>query len=347
MKKMVLIFLIVFLTLSSKCSTEPTPTPEPSTYEFAKGADISWVTEMEKEGKKFYNKNNMQTDCFSLMKELGMNSIRLRVWVNPTDGWCRKEDVLAKAKRAEALGMRLMIDFHYSDSWADPGKQNKPAAWKSMNFTELKAALYTHTKDVLNALKAEGISPEWVQIGNETSDGMLWEDGRASKNMSQYAQLTSAGYTASKSVFPDTKVIIHIDNGYDPSRYDWIFKGLKENGCYWDVIGMSLYPSASDYTKKITSLISNAKNLISTYGCEIMVCEVGMPWDQADICKSFLTSLITQVYAIPDEKGLGVFYWEPECNNGWNGYTLGAFDNSGKPTSAMDAWSEVKTNSNK
>ena len=338
---MTFIFLAALLTLSSTCSTEPTPTPEPATFEFAKGADISWVTEMEKAGKKFYNKNNEQRDCFVLMKELGMNSIRLRVWVNPTDGWCGKEDVVAKAKRASALGMRLMIDFHYSDWWADPAKQNKPAAWASLNFTELKAALASHTKDILNALKAENITPEWVQIGNETTDGFLWEDGRASTNIAQYAQLTATGYTIAKSVFPDIKVIVHIDNGYDSSRYQWIFKGLKDNGCYWDVIGMSLYPSASesDYKNKVTSLISNAQNLIATYGCEVMVCEVGMPWDSPEICKAFLTDILTKVRAIPNDKGLGVFYWEPECNSNWNNYTLGAFDNSGKPTSAMDAWS--------
>lgn len=123
------------------------------TVTFAKGADISWVTEMEKSGMKFYNANGKQTDCFELMKELGMNAIRLRVWVNPTDGYCNKTDVVAKALRAKALGLELMIDFHYSDSWADPGKQNIPNAWKNYNLAKMKAAVADHTKEVLQALK--------------------------------------------------------------------------------------------------------------------------------------------------------------------------------------------------
>lgn len=341
MKKILLTIAAILLVFSCKDKPDPKPDPDPvPEYSFAKGADISWVTEMEKAGKKFYNAKGEERDCFVLMKELGMNSIRLRVWVNPADGWCGKEDLVAKAVRANELGLRLMIDFHYSDWWADPGKQNKPAAWKSLNFTDLKAALSSHTKEILNALKAKGITPEWVQIGNETSDGMLWEDGRAKTNMSQYAQLTTAGYLAAKSVFPDIKVIVHLDNGYDPELYKWIFNGLKDNGCRWDVIGMSLYPSYAkqDYKSVVSQLIGNANNLITLFGSEIMVCEVGMPWDSASECKAFLTEIMTKVRALPGNKGLGVFYWEPECPASWNNYTLGAFDASWKPTVAMEAW---------
>ena len=149
------------------------------TVTFAKGADISWVTEMEKSGMKFYNANGKQTDCFELMKELGMNAIRLRVWVNPTDGYCNKADVVAKALRAKALGLELMIDFHYSDSWADPGKQNIPNAWKNYNLAKMKTAVADHTKEVLQALKDKGVGVQWVQIGNETTSGMLWPMGEA------------------------------------------------------------------------------------------------------------------------------------------------------------------------
>lgn len=346
MKKIALIIAAIFMAFSCKDpgNNPDKPTPDP-VFEYAKGADISWVTEMEKAGKKFYNYQGEQRDCFTLMKELGMNSIRLRVWVDPTDKWCGKEDLIAKAKRANNLGLRLMVDFHYSDSWADPGKQNKPASWKALSFNELKAALSNHTKDILQALKDEGITPEWVQIGNETADGMLWEDGRASKNMAQYAQLTQAGYNAAKSIFPTIKVMIHIDNGYDPNRFNWLLQGLKENGCSWDVIGMSLYPHYAPAYKTggakavVDQLISNANSLISAYGSEIMVCEVGMPWDSAEECKEFLTYILTKVKAIPNNKGLGVFYWEPECDAAWNQYTLGAFNGNGTPTVAMEAWS--------
>ena len=140
--------LFLFLALTSgsceKPAPEPDPVPDPDptpAISFAKGADVSWVTQMEKEGCRFYDAAGQQTECMALLKSLGMNAIRLRVWVNPTDGWCGRDDVVAKAKRAKALGLRVMIDFHYSDWWADPGKQNKPAAWKNLDLEGLKKAV--------------------------------------------------------------------------------------------------------------------------------------------------------------------------------------------------------------
>ena len=127
----------------------------------------------------------------SLLKSLGINAVRLRVWVNPSDGWCNMQDLLVKAKRAKGLNLRIMIDFHYSDSWADPGKQNKPAAWLTLSLKELESAVSKHTTDVLNELKSNGITPEWVQVGNETGNGMLWEDGKASVNMKNYARMAN------------------------------------------------------------------------------------------------------------------------------------------------------------
>lgn len=315
---------------------------------FAKGADISWVTEMEADGVKFYDAAGTETDCFKLMKSLGMNSIRLRVWVNPTNGWCNRADVVAKAKRAAALDMRVMIDFHYSDYWADPGKQNKPAAWKDLDVTGLANAVSEHTKDVLNALKTAGVTPEWVQIGNETSDGFLWASStsdpvtcRASKDMPAYAKVTKAGCDAAKSVFPKAKTMIHIDNGWDDlTHFTWILDGLKKNGCTWDAIGLSLYPKADNYASYVTKCVSNIQNLHAKYSTPTVVCETGFPWDDPTNGKAFLTSLITKCKALGVTKCSGVFYWEPECYANWNSYTLGSFDNSGKPTAALDAFAD-------
>ncbi len=326
----------------SACSDDDKPSfPEPPTYDmtgFAKGADVSWVTQMEKAGSKFYNTNGREMECMALLRDLGMNSIRLRVWVDPADGWCNKSDVLAKAWRAYSLGMRILIDFHYSDTWADPGQQTKPAAWTDYSLDELKTAVSGHTKEVLQALKDNGITPEWVQVGNETNDGMLWEDGRASASMKNYAELTNAGYDAVKEVFTQAKVIVHISNGYNNNLFRWLFDGLKNSGGKWDVIGMSLYPTSDNWQTLNTQCIANMKDMISRYSKEVMVCEVGMPWDEAEACKSFLTDLIEQSKAIEGNKCLGVFYWEPQSSPGWNGYTLGAFDESGKPTVALDAF---------
>lgn len=339
MNRIKLWFCLALFTLLA-CKKSPKGDTEifPEKSSLAKGADISWITEQEKSGVKFYNSSGVEQDIFTVLKSKGINSIRLRVWVNPIDGYCNEADVLAKAQRATQAGLKLMIDFHYSDSWADPGKQTKPAAWTNRNLSELKQAVYDHTSSVLTSLKAKGITPEWVQVGNETNDGMLWEDGKASKNMKNFADLITAGYNAVKAIDSKIKVIVHISNGYDNGLFRWIFDGLKNNGAKWDVIGMSLYPTASDWESKNVSCLANMNDMVIRYGSEVMICEVGMPVSEAAACKLFLTDLLKKVKSLPEDKGLGVFYWEPQSYNSWKGYKLGAFDDSGKPTVAMDAF---------
>lgn len=331
--------MIVIIAMSFSCNknSNPEPPPTPSTG-FAKGADVSWITQMEAEGRKFYNSAGVQMEAMALLKSLGMNTIRLRVWVNPANGWNNQADVVAKSIRAKNLGMRVMIDFHYSDSWADPGQQTKPAAWSALDFTSLKTAVGEHTKTVLNALKTNSVIPEWVAVGNETNDGMLWPDGKASVSMANFAQLINAGYDAVKEIFPQAKVIVHTSNGYNNGLFRWMYDGLKNNGAKYDVIGMSLYPSPSDWSTLTAQCLTNMNDMVSRYGKEVMVVEVGMSWDQPAASKAFLEDIIDKVKAVPNNKGLGVLYWEPQAYNNWQGYTLGAFDNSGKPTSALDAF---------
>ncbi len=338
-----LLFAAVVLSIGckKKKSVEP-PTPNPPVVEtgFVRGADISWITEMEASGKKFYTAAGAETECFALMKSLGMNTIRLRVWVNPSPAWNSAGDVVAKALRAKNLGLRVMIDFHYSDSWADPGQQTKPAAWAAMSFADMKNALSAHTTDVLNQLKTAGVTPEWVQVGNETNNGMLWPEGKASTNMSNYAQLVNAGYNAAKAVFASAKVIVHVSNGWDNSLFRWNIGGLISNGAKFDVIGMSLYPSyvAGGWPIANQQCLANMNDMVALYAKEVMIVEIGMPWDNAAECKLFITDLITKIKSVTGSKGLGVLYWEPQSYGGWKGYTLGAFDNSGKATVAMDAF---------
>jgi arabinogalactan endo-1,4-beta-galactosidase len=305
---------------------------------FVKGADISWITEQEAQGIKFYTSAGLQKDIFQVLKDQGMNSIRLRVWVDPTDGWCNKADVLAKAIRAKAAGFRILIDFHYSDWWADPGKQNKPAAWVNQDINALKTSVYNHTTEVLTILKNNSITPEWVQIGNETNDGMLWPEGKASSNMANFAGLIQSGYNAVKFINKDVKVIVHISNGYDNSLFRWIFDGLTSNNTSYDIIGMSLYPSASNWQSLNSQCLNNMNDMVSRYNKEVMIVEVGMPVSDASSCKDFISDLITKVKSVSSSKGLGVMYWEPQSYNGWKGYGLGAFDTYGKPTIAMDAF---------
>lgn len=306
--------------------------------QFAKGADVGWLSQMEASGVRFYNDAGQNQDLMLILKDQGINSIRLRVWVNPPQGWSNKNDVVTLARRAKAMGFRIMIDFHYSDSWADPGKQNKPAAWRNFNFTQLVAAVYSHTHDVMSTLKANGINPEWVQVGNETNNGMLWEEGRASTNMANFARLINSGYDAVKAVNSSSKVIVHISNGYNNSLFRWMFDGLRNNGGKWDVIGMSLYPEPSNWSTLNSQCLANMNDMVQRYGKEVMMSEVGMDASQAAASKAFLTDIINKTKSVSGGRGLGVFYWEPQAYNRWLGYTKGAFENNGRPSIAMDAF---------
>ena len=309
----------------------------------ARGADVGWLSQMEASGRTFRDRQGRTGDLLRILGDEGINSIRLRVWVDPKDGWCGKADVVKTAMRAKALGFRIMIDFHYSDSWADPGQQTKPVAWSSHGIEQLKSDVAAHTIDVLKTLRDSGVAPEWVQVGNETNDGMLWEEGRASKSMTNFAELVRSGSKAVKSVFPDAKVIVHISNGFDNALFRWIFDGLKKNGVEWDVVGMSLYPEPQDWRARSNQCLANMKDMVSRYGKPVMITEVGMSWTAADSCYALLKKLQADVASLPNGSGLGVFSWEPQCHNGWNGYQKGAFDNTGKPTRAMDAFRELAT----
>ena len=297
---------------------------------FAKGADVSWLTEMEGDGVNFYSASGKKQECLSLLRDLGVNSIRLRVWVNPDGGLCNKNDVVAKAWRAQQLGFRLMIDFHYSDTWADPAHQTVPAAWQGYTFEQMKQAVSSHTTEVLTALKDRGVSNvEWVQVGNETRDGMLWNDddvsvtGRCSKNASNFSAYITAGYDAVKAVYPQAKVIVHIDEGNNLGRYTWIFDELKNHGGKWDVIGMSLYPEDSNWTELTDNCLANIKTLSDKYNCDVVISEIGMNWD-SDQAAPMMKKMVDGCKAISTCEG--IFYWEPEVYNDWNLPTIPHWD---------------------
>ena len=204
--------------------------------DFAVGVDLSSVPKDVAKGAIYYDRNGVATECHQLFKDLGANSVRIRVWVNHTKGYSNKEMVVAQSILAKSLGYKIMIDFHYSDTWADPGHQTKPVAWASYTLTQLKDAVYNHTYDVMDSLKDNGIYPEWVQVGNETNNGMLWDSGKASLSMSNYAGLTNKGYDAVKAVSPSTKVIVHVAGGNNMGGLQFIFGGLNTTGGKYDVI---------------------------------------------------------------------------------------------------------------
>jgi arabinogalactan endo-1,4-beta-galactosidase len=344
MKKSIklLSFLLVLVLVFASCKSTKTASGESS---FSKGADVGWLPQMEATGYKFYDADGAPKDCLQLLKDRGINTIRLRVWVNPNDdkasGHCSPEETVVMAVRAQKLGMRIMIDFHYSDSWADPGKQNKPAAWAKHSFPELLNDVYQHTYDVLKLLKKAGVTPEWVQVGNEIPGGMLWPDG-STDNFSQLAQLLNKGYDATKAIDSKIKVIVHLDEGNKSEKFRWFFDKATENNVKYDVIGLSYYPFwiKTDYQSTILDLENNLKDMAVRYNKEVMVVEVGGDYTLVENTKEMLEATIKAVKSVPNNKGLGVIYWEPQGEKSWSGYQLSAWLPDGKPSPALDAFKE-------
>ncbi|MEN3324483.1 glycosyl hydrolase 53 family protein [Mariniflexile soesokkakense] len=312
---------------------------------FAKGADVSWMTEMEASGRKWYDDNGVEKQLMPILQEHGMNSIRLRVWVDPTSassgeafGWCDIPDMVNKAVLANNLGMDVMITIHYSDWWADPGKQNKPTAWENFSTPQLIQAVYDHTTDVLTALGNAGVTPKWVQIGNETDSGMLWDTGKTTTTQGKinYADFVTSGNNAVKDFNDDIITVVHVSRGNDTNRFHNNIGSLINNGAQFDIIGMSLYPTETNWQTLVDGLTYTIGEMQSTYGKEVIVAEVGMRDDQPTACKQFLDYIIAETRKV---NGLGVFYWEPQ-SYWWKSYGKSAWESDGSPSIAMDAFLE-------
>lgn len=302
---------------------------------FAKGADVSWITQLEYEGFTFANQAGEQKECMALLRDdCGVNAIRLRVWVDPEDGWNNIHDVAVKARRANNLGLRLMIDFHFSDTWADPGAQITPAAWADMELPELKAAMTGHINEMLNTLKSLDITPEWVQLGNETRGGMMYPLGAVDAH---FAELVDAGYEAVKAIFPDTKVIVHLDCGNELNLYTYVFDDLTAKGAKYDLIGMSLYPEPANWQEMVTDCLANVKTVNVKYGKRVVIAEIGMDYREADTADAMMRAMMKGC----TETGVvdGIFWWEPEAPAS-KGYLKGCFD-EGVPTKALDIFKET------
>jgi len=331
---------VLALFLSVSClsgGTEPGRNPDGP---FAKGADVSWLPQMENAGYSFRMDSGEDASCLSILSSHGLDTVRLRVWVDPSgdpfSGHCSRDETVAMCCRARDAGFRIMIDFHYSDTWADPGQQKKPAAWSGLSAGDLADAGYRHTFDVLSALREAGVTPEWVQVGNEINDGLLWNEGRLSTSPANTARFINSGHDAVKAVFPGAQVIVHISSGNDTALFRWVFGQLAVHGAKYDCIGMSLYPDPSGWKKELDDAMDTARELSLRYGKPVMICETGMNAQAEEESFRFLSALI-RVCREKDSHVEGVLYWEPECYN-WAGYTKGAWKQDGRPSRALDAF---------
>lgn len=350
------VFVFVFLLLGSSVSAQNKTVTEiafdhdANMETFAFGADISWLSQQESWGTYYCNRAGKKADLMDILKDdFGINAIRFRVWVNPSGGWSGKNDVINLSKRAHAKGYKIMISFHYSDTWADSGNQTIPAKWTDHSAEALAKNVYDHTKDVLSGLKAAGITPKWVSIGNETKFGMLYETGRTNttEGVKNFVKFINAGAKAVKEIDENIITIIHLSNGHDESTARKMFDNLEKYGANYDCLGFSCYPKWShlDLTTDaniktaVNTYINVFKNLKARFNKPVMVMETGHygtePYDANRFFADFIKALI-------NDKELGCFYWEPEAFDN-SGYNLGAWSSAThQGTIAMDAFKGMK-----
>jgi arabinogalactan endo-1,4-beta-galactosidase len=301
------------------------------------GADVSTAQRALDLGAKYYDASGTAKDPLDILKGLGVNYVRLRVWNNPASGYNNKAKVLAYAKQVKAKGLKLLVDFHYSDTWADPGKQYKPAAWASHGINQLQTDVYNYTYDVCNSLKSQGTTPDSVQIGNEINVGMLWDDGKVVNNdFTNLSLLLKSGYNATKACNSGTKVIIHTANSDSDAHARWFYDGIKAKGVSWDITGLSYYCPWHGTLANMGSVVSDMK---SRYGKDVVIAETAYPFTSANAdgtansitsgCSGYPLSWqgqadnFTAVQNTARSAGaIGVFYWEPTwyavTGNGWD-----------------------------
>lgn len=359
--------------------------------DFIKGADVSIMPELERNGTKFYD-NGIEQDGLTILKNHGVNWIRVRIWNNPYvvgpegvgGGNTDEAKAIEMAKRAKALGMKVLVDFHYSDFWVDPGQQKKPDAWKNDSGDKLVDDVYAYTAKVMQDFNAQGVTPDMVQVGNELNNGMLWPEAQLTEdNPNGYkflAKLLNAGLQAVHDNDKDNKVktMIHLA-GVDVNLYHTFFDNLivKNKVNDFDIIGMSFYPF---WHGTMDDLKNTMNDVSAKYNKDVIAVETafGYTLEDADFEKNNfgtneekvggykatvqgqatgLRDVMATVASVNDNRGLGIFYWAPDWvinekvgwksnggGNGWDNLTL--FDTKGNALESMDTFNLVSDPNN-
>jgi arabinogalactan endo-1,4-beta-galactosidase len=303
------------------------------------GADVGWLTQLQSMGYTWTDPTGASGSALQILKNAGVNTIRIRTFVNPTItsgvlgvGNNDQAGSIALAVLANSMGFKIVIDFHYSDTWADPGHQTTPAAWSSETYAQLQTSVSNYTYGFMQALAAKGIYPQYVQVGNEINSGMLWPIGSVGattvngNNFTQITGLINQGYSAVKAISPSTQVVIHIATVSNLSDLEWFFDGLTAAGGNFDVIGGSYYDGPSN----ITTVAANLKMLAARYNKPVMICEIGYLYSDPTDAYTDVQGAIQAMNAVPGNMGLGVIYWEPEAPDdaSTGNYTMGAVTES-------------------
>ena len=311
--------------------------------DFIKGADLSMLAEVEKHGGKFFDEHGNPQDAMAILKENGFNYIRLRLWVDPKDadgkpyggGNNDLATTIELAKRAKANGMKFLLDYHYSDFWTDPARQNKPKAWANMNIDQLTEAVYQHTKTTMDAFAKAGVLPDMVQVGNEINGGMLWPEGKSwGQNGGEFdrlAGLLNAGIKAVKEHGDQIKIMLHLAEGTKNDTFIWWFDEITKRKVPFDIIGLSYYIY---WNGPMNALQYNMDDISKRYDKDLIVVEAAYGYTTANCDNAennftskeaddagypatvqgqanYLHDLLQVVTKVPEGRGKGVFYWEP------------------------------------
>ncbi|GGJ28110.1 glycoside hydrolase family 53 protein [Deinococcus roseus] len=353
--------LMVLLSLSVGCSSAQTPNPLPP---FLGGVDASYVSRVEDRGGLYKDADGKTVDFFQTLKASGVNQVRLRVWNHPTDSYGSQWDMLKLAKRAHVAGLGILLDLHYSDSWADPGHQTKPNEWKNLSYFDLKTAVRQYTRSVVQSMLDQGTAPDLVQIGNEISAGMLWDEGRVwgpdadfntDQQWNQLSELLKAGIAGVKDTGSQANIVIHIDKGGSNAEARNFYDRIVARGVEFDTIALSYYPY---WHGPLDKLKANVADLMERYSKDVILAETAYPFtlgwndwtnnviglpeqlpaaykatpeDQARM----LSDLIAALKSVQGKHRTGVFYWggewistgkEDTSGSSWENQALFDFD---------------------
>jgi len=324
--------------------------------DFAVGADLSFLKQAEEHGIVFKD-GGVAKPGLQIFKDHGYNWVRLRLFNAPTQLPNNLEYTIALAQDAKKLGYKFLLDFHYSDTWADPQKQIMPKAWEGKSHKELVTAVFEYTRDSIAAFRDAGVLPEMVQIGNEVRPGMLWPDGKVPDHWKNFTELLKSGIKgvdAGRGTNGMPRIMIHFDKGGEWQASKYFFDHLKAFGVKYDVIGLSYYPW---WHGSLLDLRGNLNYLARTYHKDIVLAEVAYNWRPSEYRevaplfaespegqREFLDEVTHIALSVPDERCIGVFWWEPAVEGRLR--SRGFFDDDGNALPVMtvfDKWTRGKT----
>ncbi len=345
----VIFFLSLTLLSCSKSTTLDLNTPRIPT-DFIRGADLSALPQVEATNNLFYNLEGQQEDFLTILKNAGLNTVRLKLWKNPVTNDASLSEVKTFTNRLKTMDLKIWLNIHYSDTWADPGNQKTPLQWQGLTFNALKDSIYNYTKKVVSE-----INPDFVQIGNEINNGFLFPLGKLSSHESQFLELISKAIQAVRDTHSGTKIILHYA-GYNGAQ---IFFDKFKNTDY-DIIGLSYYPKW--HGKNLQTLSLTLNNLSTTFNKDVLIAETAYPFTLGwnDFTNNLIGSvdqILPEYEATPNgqrdfifkikdivkttNKGVGFCYWGGEliafngsqATNGspWENQALFDFNNKALP----------------